>query len=133
MPTRTPFTLTGSTTDADGDTLTYQWEQTDNGVGAGTSLVEQHQAQRTALPGLRHLRRRLRQARSSTTRRARTWRGPTRAGPSRTSCRSPRNTNAKTGTCPAPAARGTVPVTDPALNCFSEFLPTSAYVGTGTR
>ncbi len=27
----------------------------------------------------------------------------------------------------------TVPVTDPALNCFSEFLPTSAWLGTGDR
>ena len=30
-------------------------------------------------------------------------------------------------------AAGTIPITDPALNCFSEFLPTNAWVGTGDR
>ena len=38
IPTRTPFTLTGSATDANGDALTYLWEQTDAGGAAGTSL-----------------------------------------------------------------------------------------------
>ena len=37
IPRRTPFSLTGSATDADGDTLTYLWEQND--AGAGKSLV----------------------------------------------------------------------------------------------
>ena len=43
------------------------------------------------------------------------------------------NTNAASGTCPAPLAPGTVPITDPALNCFSEFLPTNGWLGTGDR
>ena len=39
MPLRTPFTLTGSAKDADGDKLTYLWEQNDAGGAEGTSLV----------------------------------------------------------------------------------------------
>ncbi len=133
IPKQTPFTLTGSATDADGDVLTYLWEQTDPGGAQGTGLVSN-----TKTDG--PLFRQFGTAAQVTAANTLLYRSPGEnlAGtdPSRTFPDLPQivagNTNAKTGACPAPAAPGTVPVTDPALDCFSEFLPTSGWVGNPT-
>ena len=39
IPLRTPFALTGSAIDAEGDAMLYSWEQNDRGGTAGTSLL----------------------------------------------------------------------------------------------
>lgn len=135
VPKQTPFTLTGAATDADaGDTLTYLWEQTDAGSLSGTGLTSNT---KTNGPLFRVFGTYAAVTEAGTI----TYNSPGEnlAGtdPSRTFPDLAQvvagNTNAKTGTCPAPAAGGTIPVSDPALNCFSEFLPTSAWLGSGNR
>ena len=119
IPLRTPFALTGIATDPDGDTVTYMWEQNDRGGTSGTGLISQPKANGPLFrqfgvaaivsasdtllynsPGENHV----------TT-------DPTRVFPDMAQILA-NNTNAETGSCPA----GNV-------DCFSEFLPTSAYVG----
>jgi trimeric autotransporter adhesin len=126
VPIRTPFALTGSATDADGDTLTYLWEQTDRGAAGGTGLTSNT---KTNGPLFRQFG---------------TYANVTAAGsllynspgqnmvgtnPTRVFPDLPQlllnNTNAETGSCPAASPTPTVPQ----LDCFSEFLPTADYVG----
>ena len=131
IPVRTPFALTGSATDADNDTLTYMWEQNDrgaSGTGGGTGLVTQpklngplfRQFSVAAIvssadtllygsPGENIV----------TT-------NPTRVFPDMAQILA-NNTNAETGACSLVVA--TAP-TAAETDCFSEFLPTAAYVGT---
>jgi hypothetical protein len=134
IPLRTPFALTGSATDSDGDRLTYMWEQNDRGgisggSAAGTALVSNlktsgplfrqfgtaanvsaSDALLTPSPGLNAV----------TT-------NPERVFPDLGQILA-NNTNAVTGTCPtAPAAPAIVP--DATRDCFSEFLPTADWVG----
>ncbi|MGI5147928.1 M12 family metallo-peptidase [Plantactinospora sp. CA-294935] len=144
IPVRTPFALTGSATDADGDTVTYLWEQNDRGglsggSTAGTALVSNtktngplfRQFGTAAIvgptdtleyhsPGLNAV----------TT-------DPTRVFPDLAQIAA-NNTNAKTGTCPAapppPVSGGASNVPPEIVDCYSEFLPTADWVGfTGDR
>src|SRR4029077_10525204 len=129
IPLRTPFALTGSATDGDNDALVYSWEQNDRGGAAGTSLLNKLKTNGPLFamfpvsgqisladslqydsPGENHL----------TT-------SPTRVFPDLQQIID-NNTNADTGVCPelAPIAP---PVPQATTECFSEFLPTSDYVG----
>lgn len=129
IPMRTPFTLTGSATDADGDSLTYLWEQNDRGGRVGTSLVSNAKrngplfrvfgraarvtaegALQTPSPGLNIA-----------------GTDPSRTFPDMAQILSG-NTNAKSGRCPAVRAKR--PVKPRPRDCYSEFLPVAGYVGT---
>ncbi len=134
IPTRTPFTLTGSGSDPDGDGLVYLWEQNDDaGHHAGTALVSN------------------RKPRGPLFRVFGTWADVSDAGTlqyhspgenvatSSTTRTFPDlaqimagNTNARTGKCePVPALPDNLdnykPVAKRPRNCYSEFLPTSDY------
>ena len=128
IPVRTPFALTGSGTDADGDPLTYLWEQADYGSGTrlsdntkpdgplfrvfGTAaLVSEEDALKTPAPGLNL-------ADGS----------PTRVFPDLAQVLSG-NTNAATGDCPVAPADTRVALTPQQLECYSEFLPEPGYTG----
>ncbi|WP_221634662.1 M12 family metallo-peptidase [Nocardioides luti] len=131
LPIRTPFTLTGSGADEDGDALTYLWEQNDTGsvsVAGGTALVSNTKtdgplfrvfgtaaqvsdddALVSPSPG--------ENLADGTT--SRTFPDLTQvlAG----------NTNAASGTCPAAPADTSAEVPAATVDCYSEFLPTSSY------
>ena len=128
---RTPFALTGSATDSDSDTLTYMWEQNDRGGTTGTALVDNAKLNgplfrqfgtaanvsaedtlKSPSPGLNAV-----------------DKNPTRVFPDIGQILA-NNTNAATGVCPPTPAPPTA--LDPvARDCYSEFLPTAAYVGLG--
>jgi hypothetical protein len=135
IPARTPFTLTGAATDPNaGDTLTYLWEQTDPGGATGTGLVDNN---KTNGPLFRQFG--LAADVSSTNTLLYHSPGENLAGtsPSRTFPDLAQvlsgNTNAATGTCPAapapPASGGATNVPAATIDCYSEFLPTAAWLG----
>jgi hypothetical protein len=132
IPVRTPFTLTGSGTDDDGDPLIYLWEQTDTGVGTGTGLVDNNKVDG---PLFRMF------GVHADVSQAEALQSPSpdinlaTASPSRTFPDLAQvvadNTNAETGTCPAapapPASGGASNVPVPTVECYAEFLPTALY------
>ena len=127
IPIRTPFTLTGSGTDGDSDPLIYLWEQTDSGVGTGTSLVDNNKLEG---PLFRMFGVRADVSREEALQSPAPDSNVATADPSRTFPDLAQvmadNTNAETGACPAaPAAPAVVPV--PTVECFAEFLPTADY------
>jgi hypothetical protein len=126
IPVRTPFALTGSATDIDGDALTYLWEQNDRGAATGTGLVSNTKLNgplfrqfglRAVVVGADTL------AYGSPGENIATA-NPTRVFPDMAQILA-NNTNAESGACPTASA----PPTAVQIECFSEFLPTAAYVG----
>ncbi len=112
IPVRTPFQLTGSATDRDGDELGYLWEQTDVTLGTdGTGLATEP---KTSGPLFRVF-----GTASSTFGNTPGASGRTRSFPDLAQVVAGR-TNADTGSCPAGAGR---------VDCLSEWLPTAAYTG----
>ena len=136
IPTRTPFTLTGKGTDADGNSLIYLWEQNDDARGkSGTGLVDNKKvfgplfrvfglyADVTDEATLQY---------NSPGENLATASDRSRTFPDMAQILAG-NTNAKSGKCPKVAPYDPdnyVPVPAKARDCYSEFLPTSAYKGT---
>ncbi|WP_341242089.1 reprolysin-like metallopeptidase [uncultured Nocardioides sp.] len=139
IPARTPFELSGSATDPDpGQNLTFMWEQDNTGLGTALTNnrkifgplfrvfsdnadVTDEAALLSPSPG---------QNSAGTS--------PKRSFPDLAQVMRG-VTNAKTGACPTPRinteeeeAAGEPILTDDELDCFSEFLPTRDYRGTGS-
>ncbi len=129
VPVRTPFALSGvSGTDPDGDSLVYLWEQTNFGDGTALpdntkvfgplfrvfgddAVVSDDDSLKSPSPGEN-----LADGNA------------TRVFPDLTQVLAG-NTNAATGTCPTPTTPANVQMADPELDCYSEFLPTTDYLG----
>ena len=129
IPIRTPFALTGSATDVDGDALSYLWEQSDLGGDTGVALIDNNKtsgalfrmfgihAEVTHEDSLIYNSPGENAAGSS----------PTRVFPDLAQVLAG-TTNAATGSCPKVSGTDSLPP-GATLDCYSEFLPTSAYVG----
>jgi hypothetical protein len=118
IPTRTPFTLTGEGSDADGDGLTYVWEQTDPGTAPGTALLDDDKEEGPLF------------RRPSSDELTQAGAVPTRTFPDLDQILHG-STNAATGACPQLPESAPVPLAT--LDCFSEFLPTGDWRGDGSR
>jgi hypothetical protein len=118
IPIRTPFRLAGSATDADGDALTYLWEQND--PGAGTALASNS---KTNGPLFRVFGTAANVTPAGTLESPSPGENVAGSDPSRTFPDLAQvvadSTNAATGACPA--------LMMAAIDCYSEFLPTAAY------
>ncbi len=133
LPMRTPFALTASGSDVDGDAITYLWEQNDIGGATGTPLTSNTKVDgplfrvfgiaapvtpagtlETPSPGEN-----LADG------------NPTRVFPDMAQVLAD-NTNAEspTGDCPAAPVPDTVPLPPAVLDCYSEYLPKPGYLGT---
>ncbi|WP_051971599.1 M12 family metallo-peptidase [Massilia sp. 9096] len=129
IPVRTPFVLTGGALDPDGEALAYMWEQNDRGATGtsnGTGLVSNV---KTNGPLFRQFGTRAVVSSTATLQYGSPGENHTTADSSRTFPDMAQilanNTNAETGVCPTASSTPTAAQID----CFSEYLPTAAYVG----
>ncbi|WP_239097446.1 M12 family metallo-peptidase [Asanoa ferruginea] len=138
IPVRTPFSLTGSATDSDGDPVTYLWEQNDRGgisggSTAGTALVSNV---KTSGPLFRQFGTAAVVSPTDTLEyyspgENAVSTNPTRVFPDLAQIAAG-NTNAADGTCPPappPPTSGGSNVPPEIRDCLSEFLPTADWVG----
>ncbi|GIF72985.1 M12 family metallo-peptidase [Asanoa siamensis] len=138
IPVRTPFALTGSATDAEGDTVTYLWEQNDRGglaggSTAGTALVSNV---KTNGPLFRQFGTAAIVSPTDTLEYYSPGENavstdPTRVFPDLAQIAAG-HTNAATGTCPPappPPTSGGSNLSPEVRDCYSEFLPTADWVG----
>jgi hypothetical protein len=132
VPLRTPFALTGSGTDPDGDRLSYLWEQNDPSKAGGTALVSNV---KVTGPLFRMFGRRADVTTEDALKTPSPGGNVASADPSRTFPDMAQilagNTNAASGACPAaPVTEADDPPVAPdVVECFAEFLPTAAYLG----
>jgi hypothetical protein len=141
IPIRTPFTLSGSATDSDGDELIYLWEQNDIGSDAGVQLTSNTKPDG---PLFRVLSKFADVSDTDTL----LYNSPGQNLATTSPVRSfpdvdqiiAGHTNAATGTCPTPTdadysgTPGESPLKNgPVLDCYSEFLPTADYVGSAAN
>ena len=123
IPVRTPFTLTGSGSDVDGDPLLYLWEQNDTGGTTGRSLT----SSRTSGPLFRVFGTSADVSLEDSLLYDSPGQNEASGDPSRTFPDLAQvlagTTNAATGACPAVSGEEVPPA---ALDCFSELLPTAA-------
>ncbi len=126
IPLRTPFALTGSAVDADGDPITYMWEQNDRGGATGTSLISNVKANG---PLFRQFGTRAVVTEDDTLEYNSAGENATTADPTRVFPDMlqilDNNTNAASGACPD----ASTPPTVAQINCYSEYLPTVSYIG----
>ncbi|MFB9243072.1 M12 family metallo-peptidase [Massilia antarctica] len=126
IPLRTPFALTGSATDADGDLITYMWEQNDRGAASGTGLISNTKLNGPLFRqfGTRAVVTNAGSLEYNSAGENHTTADPTRVFPDMAQILA-NNTNAVTGACAVAAT----PPSGADIDCYSEFLPTADYVG----
>ena len=134
IPVRTPFSLSGSATDPDGDPVTYMWEQNDVGGQVGTGLVDNHKVDgplfrqfgTAAIVSTEDTLKYYSPGENAVNQ------NPTRDFPDLAQTAA-NNTNAKTGACPTapppPSSGSDTNVPAALIDCYSEFLPTADWVG----